>query len=86
MSIKLQYTNTTLNANKPFRNCSTLFLDATHMRKLKATFNANVLFKNNSINLFYRTTQISEFEVTLNAKVSSKGLKLNKIFAKVWKH
>ena len=86
MSIKLQYTNTTLNANKPFSNCSTLFLDASQMRKLKATFNANVPLKNNSINLFYHTKQISEFEVTLNANVSSKGLKLNKILAKVWKH
>ena len=58
VSIKLQYTNTTLNANKPFKNSTTLFLDASQMRKLKATFNANVPFKNNSINLFYRTTQI----------------------------
>ena len=56
------------------------------MRKLKATFNANVPFKNNSINLFYHTTKISEFEVTLNANVSSKGLNLDKILATVWKH
>ena len=56
------------------------------MRKIKATFNANVPFKNNSINLFYHTTQISEFEVTLNANVSSKSLKLNKILTKDWKH
>ena len=75
-----------MNANKPFRNCSTLFLDASQMRKLKATFNANVPFKNNSINLFYHTTKISEFEVTFNANVSSKGLNLDKILAKVWKH
>ena len=42
MSIKLQYANTTLNANKPFKNSTTLFHDALQMRKVEATFNANV--------------------------------------------
>ena len=49
MSIKLQYANTTLNANKPFKNSTTLFHDASQMRKVEATFNANIPFKNNSI-------------------------------------
>ena len=54
------------------------------MRKLKAAFDANVPFKNNSVNLFYHT--LIEFEVTLNANVSLKSLKLNKILTKDWKH
>ena len=45
------------------------------MRKVEASFNANIPFKNNSIASFYHTTQRSEFDVTLN--VSSKSLKLN---------
>ena len=45
------------------------------MRKLKAAFDANVPFKNNSVNLI-------EFEVTLNANVSLKSLKLNKLLTK----
>ena len=49
MSIKLQYANTTLNANTPFKNSTTLFHDASQMRKVEATFNANIPFKNNSI-------------------------------------
>ena len=47
-------------------------------RKVEATFNANVPFQNNSIASFYYATQRSEFEVTLNANVSSKSLKLTK--------
>ena len=70
MSIKLQYANTTLNANKPFKNSTTLFHDASQMRKVEPTFNANMPFKNNSIASFYHTTQRSEFEVTLNANFS----------------
>ena len=76
MSIKLQYANTTLNANKPFKNSTTLFHGASQMRKVAATFNANIPFKNNSIASFYHTLQGSEFEVTLNANVSSKSHKL----------
>ena len=75
MSIKLQYANTTLNANKPFKNFTTLFHDASQMRKVEATFNANIPFKSNSVASFYYTTQRSEFELTLNANVSSKSLK-----------
>ena len=48
------------------------------MRKVEATFNANIPFKNNSIASFYHTTQRGEFEVTLNANVSSKSLGLTK--------
>ena len=48
------------------------------MRKVEATFNANIPFKNNSIASFYHTTQRSEFELTLNANVPSKSLKLTK--------
>ena len=75
-----------MNANEPLKNSTTLFLDVSQMRKLKATIKANVPFKNNCINLFYHTTQISEFEVILNANVSSKRLKFKKNFAKVWKY
>ena len=46
------------------------------MRKVEATFNANIPFKNNFIASFYHTIQGSEFEVTLNANVSSKSHKL----------
>ena len=73
MSIKLQYANTTLNANKPFKNSTTLFHDASQMRKVEAAFNANIPFKNHFIASFYIEC---EFEVTLNANVSSKSLKL----------
>ena len=76
VSIKLQYANTTLNANKPFKNSTTLFHDASQMRKVEAAFNANIPFKNHFIASFYHTIQGSEFEVTLNANVSSKSLKL----------
>ena len=82
MSINLQYTNTTLNANKPFKKKFTkLFLDTSHMSELEATFNANVPFKNNSINLFYHAPQMSEFEVSLNANVSSKSLRIEQNFS-----
>ena len=78
MSIKLQSANTTLNANKPFKNSTTLFHDASQMRKVEATFNANIQFKNNSIASFYHTIQGSEFEVTLSANVSSRSHKFTK--------
>ena len=48
------------------------------MRKVEASFNANIPFKNNSIASFYHTTQRSVFDATLNANVSSKSLKLTK--------
>ena len=54
------------------------------MRKLKATSDANVPVKNNSVNLFYHA--LIEFELTLNANVSLKSLKLNKILTRDWKH
>ena len=43
------------------------------MRKVEATFNANISFKDNSIASFYHAKQRSEFEVTLNANVSSES-------------
>ena len=73
MSINFQYTNTTVNANKPFKKSTKSFLDTSQMSKLEANFNANLSFKNSSINFFYHTSQMSEFEVTLNANVSSKS-------------
>ena len=82
MSINLQYTNTTLNANKPFKKKSTkLFLDTSQMSELEATFNANVPFKNNCTNLFYHASQMTEFVVTLNSNVSSKSLKIEQNFS-----
>ena len=45
MSINLQCTSTTLNANKPFMKESTkLFLGISLRSELEATFHANVLF------------------------------------------
>ena len=55
-----------------------------HKSELEAIFNTNVLFKDNSINLFYHT-QMSEFDINLNATVLSKSFKLNKVFANVWR-
>ena len=45
MSINLQYTSTTLNANKPFMKESTkLYLGISLMSELEATFHAKMLF------------------------------------------
>lgn len=63
--INFLYTNTTLNANKPFKKSTKLFLDTSQENQLEASCNANVPFKNNSMDLLYHMSliKISEFEV-----------------------